>query len=266
MQAEFNLKREQNNRLICEIGRHPRCNLHFHSQIEIYLVVSGEVEVWVNNSRRVLTAGEMSVALSYDAHGYHEVREAEIEYLIVPTDLCGEFLKVLQNKQIENPFISDRALFDEIKTCFLRIRESGNEISVRGYIYVILGMLLDRIRFEARREPKDHEVSSEILRYISAHCREDLSASSISLAFGYNPSYLSRAFKSKFKIGLTQYITMMRLREAVLLMKDPGKSITECAYESGFRSLRTFYRCFQNEFGCAPQEYRIKNTSARREG
>ena len=266
MQAEFNLFREQSNRLICEVARHPGSNLHFHSQIELYLVVSGEVEVWINNCRRVLTAGEMSVALGYDAHSYHEVKDARIEYLIVPTDLCGEFLKVLQNKQIENPFISDRMLFDKIKDCFAQIRSSGNEISVRGYVYVILGLLLDRIRFEARREPKDHEVSSEILRYISAHCREELSASSVSSAFGYNPSYLSRAFKSKFKIGLTQYITMMRLREAVLLMKDNRKSITECAYESGFRSLRTFYRCFLNEFGCAPQEYRAKNASARRRG
>ncbi|MBQ7089957.1 MAG: helix-turn-helix transcriptional regulator, partial [Clostridia bacterium] len=39
-------------------------------------------------------------------------------------------------------------------------------------------------------------------------------------------------------------------------MKDPQNSIMDCAFESGFSSVRTFYRAFAAEFGCSPKEYR----------
>ena len=88
--------------------------------------------------------------------------------------------------------------------------------------------------------------------------KKDLTLSSLASKFGYNPSYLSRYFKSCFSIGINNYITKMRLREAVLLMKDHSNNVTYCAYESGFNSLRTFYRAFYSEFQCTPKEYLTK--------
>lgn len=262
MQAQFNLKREQNNHLICAPVHNPRCALHFHSHIELYLILSGEVEVFINDRCRVLHAGELSVALSYDAHSYYGVTEANAIYLIIPTDLCGEFLSQLRRKQFQTPFMDEKDVFDKIYACCREIQSCENELTKLGYVYVILGTLLGQMHPKEQSEPIPIELSSELFQHIGRHYKEDISLSSVSAALGYNASYLSRAFKNNFKIGLTQYITMMRLREAVLLMKDGRKSITECAYESGFRSLRTFYRCFYNEFGCAPQEYRFRHKSA----
>ena len=48
---------------------------------------------------------------------------------------------------------------------------------------------------------------------------------------------------------------MLRLRETVLLMRAGKMSITACALESGFGSMRSFYRAFREEFGCTPKEY-----------
>ena len=101
----------------------------------------------------------------------------------------------------------------------------------------------------------DPGFSAKILLYISQNFREELSLSSIAAAMGYNPSYLSRAFKNSFQIGLNRYITMVRLREAIQLMKDGSKSVLACALESGFRSSRTFYRAFYEAFHCTPKEY-----------
>ena len=91
MQAEFHLRRERENHLEYGRGRHARCGVHFHSQIEVYFVLEGEIEVWINDKHRVLRSGEMSVAFSYDAHGYREVRASAFAYLIIPTDLLHEF-------------------------------------------------------------------------------------------------------------------------------------------------------------------------------
>jgi AraC-like DNA-binding protein len=38
-------------------------------------------------------------------------------------------------------------------------------------------------------------------------------------------------------------------------MNEQKHSITHCAMESGFNSMRTFYRAFREEFGCSPGDY-----------
>ena len=77
----------------------------------------------------------------------------------------------------------------------------------------------------------------------------------LSTAFGYNSAYLSRTFQKTFGISFGRYLSMIRLREAILLLRDRKKNVTECALESGFGSVRSFYRAFYEEFKCTPKEY-----------
>ena len=100
----------------------------------------------------------------------------------------------------------------------------------------------------------DPAPASRILLYINEHYTNPLTLASIAAELGYNASYLSRCFKNFFHIGINRYITLMRLRKAVLLMQKK-KNIATCAYESGFNSVRTFYRAFWDEFQCTPKEY-----------
>ena len=67
--------------------------------------------------------------------------------------------------------------------------------------------------------------------------------------------YNSRYFKNCFGIGLSRYITMVRLKNALMLMHEGKNTLTYCALESGFNSLRTFYRVFNEEFNSTPKEY-----------
>lgn len=260
MQAEFHLRREQGNHLECRLSRNPNAGMHFHSQIEVYLVLSGEVEVWINDRCNVLRGGEMSVAFSYDAHGYRTLHEAECMYLIVPTDLCGEFRALFAGRHACDPFIRGRDASAAVRTVLERIMAGANEPVVRGGIYVALGTLLDHMAFDTRNQGHDPCFSVEMLLYINENFRGDLTLSTLAGAFSYNPSYLSRWFRETFGIGFNRYVTMLRLREAVLLLRAGEKSVTACALESGFRSLRSFYRAFYEEFGCTPRAYLAADT------
>ena len=255
MKAEFNLDREQKNRLFIGSGLNPAASFHFHSQIEIQLVHEGEVEVWVNDQHAFLKSGEISVAFSYDAHGYRTPERAKVTHFIIPTELFGEFLPAIRDKKAVNPFVRDPETYRQLNDCYNAIRESRNEIKKRGYLYVILGSLMERMKLQDREGAVDSRLSARILFYINEHFREALSLQSIASELGYNPGYLSRYFKACFNIGLNQYITMIRLREAVLLMREGKNSISYCAFESGFNSIRTFYRAFFEEFQCTPKEY-----------
>lgn len=256
MQAEFGLIQEQRNRFYCAESKGSNSPFHFHSQIELYFVDEGEMEVWVNDNRTVLHSGEVSVAFSYDAHCYRSIGKALGNYIVIPTYMCKEFVHAFQGKQAKTPFIRDPETVQKLRACYDELKkDTTNKIKTQGYIYVLLGTLLECISFEETHESVDHKLSSQLLFYINENYKNDITLASIAVEFGYHASYLSRYFKSCFGIGINQYITVVRLKQAVLLMQDDKNSITYCAFESGFNSMRTFYRAFFEEFHCTPREY-----------
>ena len=255
MEAKFHLKREIKDTLDCGIGHNPSVEVHFHSQIEIYLVRSGAVEILINNRKRVVHSGGISVALSYDAHGYRALEESDVAHLIIPRSYCAEFLHLLSGNRSYYPFIDDADTFTLVSDFLDRIRMTQNELQRRGYVYVILGAIVDKLTASNEIDSQEINFSADVLIYISEHFREELTLGTLATALGYNESYLSRSFHQTFGISFGKYLSMQRLREALALMREGRMSITECALESGFGSMRSFYRAFHEKFGCTPKEY-----------
>ena len=205
MKAEFGINRERHNRLFYKEYQNDKGLLHFHSQIELYFVDDGEMEVFVNNYSKVLQKGQMSVALSYDAHAYRTPDHSKSSVFIIPPYLCEEFIAAIKNKRVTTPFICDSTAVQKIKDCINEINRKGiNEIKLSGYIYVILGTVMENICFETTDTSLNPQLSSRILFYLNEHYKEDLTLDMIAAALGYNPSYLSRYFKSCFHVGINQ--------------------------------------------------------------
>ena len=255
MRADFNLRREKKNTLVCGRVSSPTTYFHFHSHIEIYYVISGKIEMIINERQRVLTAGEVAIAFSYDAHGYRKLCDSEAIYLIIPTDYCSEFLPYINAKRTDFPFISDRDTVKVVSAALEALLLEESEISKKGYVYVILGAILEKLPTIEGQASYSNESFTNILIYISNHFREDISLSDTAKEFGYNSSYVSRAFRDTFGISFIKYVTLLRLRESLRLLRTEKMSITECAMESGFGSMRSFYRAFREEFGVSPKDY-----------
>ena len=260
MQAKFNIDRERHNQLFYKEYINDQCIFQFHSQIELYFVNDGEMEFTVNNHRRTLKKGEMSVALSYDTHAYSTPEYSRSSVFIIPVHMCESFVKATKNKKPNNPFICDTETVGRIKSMITQVRcENINDIKRMGYIYVILGIIADNLFLTSSASEINSDLSSRILLFIHENLNKDISLDTLASKFGYNKSYLSRYFKSCFQIGFNKYLNTARLKNALMLMNDGEYSITECALESGFTSTRTFYRAFNEEFSCSPTEYLKKS-------
>lgn len=268
MKAEFGIKREQQNNVFYKEYKNDAGIFHFHSQIELYFVDDGEMEVIVNSNRRILKKGEMSVALSYDAHAYKTPEYSRSSVLIIPPFMCEEFMAAIKNKRVVYPFIDNLEAVKKIKSCINEIKRENsfaitpdniNPVKLIGYIYVILATIMESLSFKPSKESIDPQLSSRILFYLNENFKNDVNLSLLSSEFGYSQSYISQYFKSCFNIGINQYITTLRLKSTLMLIQEKKHSLTYCAMESGFNSMRTFYRAFYNEFGCTPKEYINKN-------
>ena len=256
MQPIFNIVRERNNNLFYKSYRNDEGVFQFHSQIELYFVDEGEMEAWVGDKYRLLKAGEMSVALSYNPHAYKTPESSRSSVLIIPTYICEEFINAVKGKKATNPFIYKKDVVEKIKRCYEEIKRDGiNSIEQLGYIYTILGIVMENIFFESGEEMKDPSLASNILIYINENFKNGITPSQIASRFGYSQSYISRYFKSCFNTTLIKYLTIIKLKNAIMLLHEGKNNMTYCALESGFGSMRTFYRAFCNEFGCSPKDY-----------
>ena len=262
MHPIFGIEREKDDSVYFMEYTNDSGKFQFHSQIELYFVDEGEMEVFINDRRRILRGGEMSVALSYDAHGYSTPVFSKSSLLIIPPYVCDEFVSSVRNKKISDPFIRDRETVKKAKHYFDLLKSAKNEIELKGYIYVILGIVRESLNFEESHEETDPELSSKLLFLINRNYKNDISLKFLAAELGYNENYLSSYFKSCFRTGIKQYINILRLKKALELIHEQKHNITYCAFESGFGSVRTFYRAFYKEFGCSPKEYLKKGQQA----
>ena len=255
MQARLNIERERADKLFYKSYKNDFCLFQFHSQIEIYFVDEGEMEMLVGGKQKTLRAPAVSVALSYDTHAYKTPTGSRSSVLLLPARLCEEFLLAVRGKRLADPFVTDPELYAELKAAYEGvIASAGNNLKQLGCIYTLLGTITERMPFESA-PPLDTELSSRLLLYIDENYSSGITPRSIAQHFGYSQSYISRYFSSAFGITLSRYLTSVRLRSAVMLLREGKHDITYCALESGFASMRTFYRAFHTEFGMTPTEY-----------
>ena len=256
MQAIFGIKREMDpNLFVADYCIKRGSTLHFHSQIELIQVTEGAVEVWINEKKYVLREGEAAIATSYQAHLYNAVGEsAKATVVCVPTELCEDFVAAAQATRISTILQAPETLARISLALSALHAPQLNEVEKRGYIGVMLGAILHHTEPQ-QEESFNSSLLSKLLLYINANYKENISLSVVASALGYSPHYVAKHFRSCFHMPLGQYINTIRLRNAVILLRERKLNVTSCALESGFNSVRTFYRAFLEEFGCTPREY-----------
>ena len=78
-------------------------------------------------------------------------------------------------------------------------------------------------------------------------------------------AHFARAFKQAFGVPPHRYLLTRRIERASALLRDSDLSITEIAYQTGWRSLGTFGRIFRDITGEKPSAIRVLARAAARE-
>ncbi len=100
-------------------------------------------------------------------------------------------------------------------------------------------------------------LTAAIIEYIKAQYKDIASIDEIAEHFHITKYYLCRLFKKNTGITIMEYIHTLKTKCAkMLLSKDPKKSVTEIALESGFNSPIYMSRLFKKYTGLTPSEFR----------
>ena len=98
----------------------------------------------------------------------------------------------------------------------------------------------------------------EAQKYINRNYNNEyLSISEIANSLGVSQTYLSRMFKREMGSTFSQYLTNVRIKNAIILMRDPSLRLNEIAELIGYGTQNYFNNIFKRSVGISPQDYKI---------
>ena len=105
-------------------------------------------------------------------------------------------------------------------------------------------------------ESNDTYIFSEIEKFMKQHLDHDLSLQMVAERFFYNPSYLSRLFKTKLNKNYMTYVTELRIGYAKECLKDASLLIGDVSLMCGYKSYKHFVKTFRSITHMTPTHYR----------
>jgi AraC-like DNA-binding protein len=73
---------------------------------------------------------------------------------------------------------------------------------------------------------------------------------------GVNKDLFHDLFRSCFEMPFNEYINALRLKDAIVLLEQSDCTVDEISEKTGFGTVRTFQRQFQNKYNMSPKQYR----------
>lgn len=106
------------------------------------------------------------------------------------------------------------------------------------------------------------EVKGERNRRIAQFIRENhmnkIRLDHLSRVVSLSTRQITRSFHEELKIGVSEYIRLIRLLNASLYLHDRQRKIIDIAHDCGYDSSSTFYEDFKHHFGLPPNRFRTK--------
>ena len=123
--------------------------------------------------------------------------------------------------------------------------------------YVYVAMIYELI-YNLFSKKAESDKLSEIKSFIDYNYMQNINVEKITKLFGFERSYLYRIFKSKYGVGVKEYILEVRCERAKQFLRD-GHTVSETAYLVGYRDEFNFSRAFKMHAGYAPSEYKKRS-------
>jgi AraC family transcriptional regulator len=103
---------------------------------------------------------------------------------------------------------------------------------------------------------RDRERAVAIGHWLDEHSHEAIDLASAAARAGLSEFHFLRVFARVLGVTPHQYLVRARLRRAVRLLAEGGRSVTDVAFDSGFADLSNFVRTFRRAAGAPPLAFR----------
>ena len=247
-------------------------DFHMHNNHEIYMLLDGEIQYFVDNICYPLHAGDLILFSNHEIHKAINTSDQAFtrlvihvnpgfirQYCTLQTNLLSCFhrspgtgnLVLLTPEERQSLLTLARPLADVVNSA----TAYGDDLTALTNLIQIL-LLINKAwqrTGPGRTAPKPHRVQA-IMDYIDQNLTAPLTLDSIAEALALDKYYISHLFKSETESSIFQYILIKRISLAKELLLN-GHTVEESCHLSGFHDYSNFIRTFRKNVGCTPGQF-----------
>lgn len=250
---------------------------HWHPEIELTWIISGELEYQINDESYLLKAGDGLFGNSNVLHAGHMSNGKDCTYLSItfhPRFLYGYENSILQTKYVDhitsnNAWSSlvlreevswQKEILDAMKEIFALSQNSSLDFELQ--VHLLLMNIWKRLyaHFSTLPDKKANTTIHiqrlrDILTYIQDHFDQEISLDDIANVTSLCKSECCRFFKKHMNMTIFEYLLYYRIQKSLPLL-DSEDSITEVASMVGFSSPSYYTQIFKRYLNCTPMQYK----------
>ena len=249
---------------------------HTHDYVEIVYMCRGKTTHIVNDTRIVLSEGELLLMGQNTRQEILPAGEGDIAVnFIVQPEFFGGTLDFLGSEETPLRDFIVRCLCGDNPSGYLHFkvadvkpvqnlvenllwtlisdtpnRRSINQLTM-GLLFVQLLNHTDKLTVGN----KEQDTIVWVLRYIEEHFA-DGSLTEIADILHYDVTWLCREIKRRTGKKYTQLLQEKRLSQAAWLLRNTNQKVADIGISVGYENLSYFHRIFAQHFGISPKAYR----------
>jgi len=257
----------------------PHTGSHMHNSFEIYLLVRGDIEYFINDKIYSVTDDDLIITNSNEFHSVIFKSQQVYERYCIRFTPC--FLSdnnapslsrcfILRSKGEQNIIHLSKKQKEDL-LCILNaidalaLDNSCFERDILFNTYFIQLIVAVNKFFTVNHDLKTNKPLPETINSVISYINECInyeerideikSIDRIARHFYINPDYLRIQFKKYAGISLYKYILHLKILKAKKYLEN-GKSVTSVCYMCGFDNYCSFIRTFKNICKITPGQYK----------
>ncbi len=247
--------------------KNPMPEMHYHHSYEMYYILEGEREYFVEDQFFMLYKGDLIFIPKGMIH--RTAGKGATRVLIYFKDEFAEkFFKqaMLEEVMPTAPTVfhlseNERPAFEEIMNSMLMRytnSDEGARDKNRALIAAELLQMLAKLKCDTNTYISPSFSNKHIaaaVKYINENYTQITTIDSIANELYISKHRLCHLFKECLGMSLMTYINILKIRNACELIKKGDDSMMEIAIKSGFNSASYFSKAFKAQKGMSPSEY-----------
>ena len=248
--------------------------LHTHDHYEILIIISGQINHFIDGKNYVLNSGDACLIRPDNNHKLCFNKNVQSEYLhinlMLSRSLFDRIVGNYSDKIIEDiaktddfsPFKLSGAELEDIKKYAIRIHafKEYSELDVllcKTIINRLLAFYIEQKYFSKKQSIPGW--LNDFLKLLYSPQTFELSITELAKNTPYSQSRLYRIFKNYFNTTIIEYRNNIKLEYAKELLTNTQESALEICNRIGFYSLSHFDHAFKKKFGISPIQFRKLN-------
>ena len=250
---------------------------HWHSELEVFLLLEGRVRVGIGEDVHEIEAGYGCFINTGVIHSVAALVEGPCHYRSFVFDagiLAGmpgsvfdvKYIRPLTESGPACVFLDypgeDAACRNAFTRAFDACVEEGTgfEFRVREALTQLIVEVIQKSRVSPTRAAADigEERLKQMLTFMNAHLGAAVTLADLAASANVCPREAQRIFGRYLRERPMAYMQRLRIYRAAQMLADTGKPVTEIALDCGFSSPGYFARQFRQVMGKTPTGYRGK--------